>query len=78
MTTEKTAVALRVLAAYNRRQHPEERDVLLLRAFCPEYPDMSPDEMACIVIEEMIENQRRKQTARVNGQTQPEIGPVIA
>ena len=68
MTTEKTAVALRVLTAYNQRQQPDERDVLLLRAYCPQYPDMSPDEMACIVIQEMIERQKGKQTARVNGQ----------
>ena len=77
MTTEKTAVALRVLTAYNHRQQPDERDVLLLRAYCPTQPDLSPDEMACIVIQEMIENQKRQRTARVNGQTQTD-GPVIS
>jgi len=58
MTTEKTALALRVLTAYNQRQHPDERDVLLLRAYCPMYPDMSPDEIACLVIQEMIDRQK--------------------
>jgi len=74
MTTDKTAVALRVLTAYNQRQHPNERDVLLLRAYCPTYPDMSPDEMACIVIQEMIERQKGKRTG-VNGQQAPSISP---
>jgi len=70
MTTEKTAVALRVLTAYNHRQHPDERDVLLLRAYCPTYPEMSPDELACIVIQEMIDRQKERRTG-VNGQQAP-------
>ena len=60
MTTEKTAVALRVLTAINNRQYPEERDVLLLRAYCPDQRDLPPDELACIVIQEMYERQKRE------------------
>src|SRR4051812_45825561 len=51
MTTEKTAVAIRVLTAINNRKMPADRDVALLRAYCPDDRDMEPDEMACIVIQ---------------------------
>jgi hypothetical protein len=36
MKTAKTAVALRVLTAINNRETPEERDLALLRAYCPD------------------------------------------
>ena len=65
MTTEKTAVALRVLMAYNQRQTPEEREVALLRAYCPEQRDWPADELACHVIDEML---KRKKEQHVNGE----------
>jgi len=74
MTSGKTAVALRVLTAYNLRQHPYAGDVLLLRSYCPEHADLAPDEMACIVIQEMNEEQRQKRMAKVNGQDQADTG----
>jgi hypothetical protein len=42
MTTEKTAVALRVLTAVNRKEEPDPKDVVLLRAYCPERRAHSP------------------------------------
>jgi hypothetical protein len=61
MTTEKTAVALRVLTAINRREEPEPRDVTLLRAYYPDHRDWPADELACFVIEEMLARQMDKQ-----------------
>jgi len=49
LTTEKTAVALRVLTAINRLEQPEERDVILLRAYCPDHRSLAPDELARLV-----------------------------
>jgi len=55
MCTDKTAVALRVLTAINERKEPEDRDVALLRAYCPDHRDLDPDEMACMVIQQALE-----------------------
>ena len=64
MRTDKTAVALRVLSAINNRQQPEERDLVLLRAYCPDTRNLSPDEMACIVIQETVGPGRKGQAER--------------
>jgi len=61
MSTDKTAVALRVLTAINDRKEPDERDVLLLRAYCPDFRDCGPDELACVAIQEEL---KRKKMAR--------------
>jgi len=58
MTTEKIAVAIRVLKAMSARQCPEENDVELLRSYCPDRPTLDPDELASIVIQDFIESQR--------------------
>jgi hypothetical protein len=64
MTTEKTAVALRVLTAINRKQEPEQRDVVLLHAYCPDHRGLPPDEIACILIEQML---RRRKARKASG-----------
>jgi len=62
MTTEKITVARRIRAAINNYQDPEPRDVALLRAYCPDYRDLLPDELACTVIEEMVKrNEEERQ-----------------
>jgi len=53
MTTEKTAIALRVLTAVNLKQQPDPKDVALLRAYCPEGSALDADELACMVIQEV-------------------------
>lgn len=68
MTTDKTAVALRILSAINKRQHPEEKDIALLRAYCPDSRDLAPDEMACLVIQQSIQ---ARQKARENDADSP-------
>jgi len=59
VTTDKTAVALRILGAINKRQHPEEKDIALLRAYCPDTRDLAPDEMACLVIQQSIQERHK-------------------
>jgi len=54
MTTEKTAVALRALTALNHRREPDPKDVVLLRAFCPDGLDVDLDELACMVIQQVL------------------------
>jgi len=67
MTTEKTRVALRVLTAINDKRDADPKDVVLLRAYCPDGradgPDgreLDPDEMACIVIQDALKAKREK------------------
>ena len=60
MTTEKTAVALRVLTAINQKQEPDPKDVTLLRAYCPDHRDLPPDELACVVIQAVYERHKRE------------------
>jgi len=59
MTTDKTAVALRVLTAFNNQHVPAECDVLLLRAYCPDCRDLGPDEMACVVIQDAMKQKQK-------------------
>ena len=54
MITEKTEVAMRVLAAYNTRQNLNEVDQLLLCLYCPDYAHLESDELAFIVIQNEI------------------------
>ncbi len=63
ITTEKTAVALRILTAFNKKRHPEERDVVLLRAYCSDDRETPIDELACKVVRELYERAK----ARRNG-----------
>jgi hypothetical protein len=60
MTTKRTATALRILTAINNRQRPEQRDVTLLRAYCPDHRNLPTDELACVVIEELLQQHRQK------------------
>ena len=69
MTTEKTSVALRVLTAINNKHKPEEPDVALLRTYCLDYGDLDLDEMACIVIEQALAQNRSERKARKQGGT---------
>jgi hypothetical protein len=59
MTTQKTAVAIRVLTAINNRRTPTEGDVLVLRAYCPDHRDLDSGELACIVIQQAMENRKK-------------------
>jgi hypothetical protein len=59
MTTEKTAVALRVLTAINNRRPPDQKDVVLLRAYCPEGRDFEADELACLAIQQALQANRK-------------------
>jgi hypothetical protein len=70
MTTKRTAVALRVLTAINGRQRPEARDVALLRAYSPDHRNLPTDELACLVIQELL-IQRRRKRQRAAGLQQP-------
>jgi hypothetical protein len=70
MTTEKTAVALRVLTAINQDDVPAERDVVLLRAYCPDYRDMEPDEIACVVIQEAMKGKMDERYGQKKSPTQ--------
>ena len=54
MTTEKTAIALRILTAINNRQNPDEVDQLLLCLHCPDHAHLESDELACIVIQDAM------------------------
>jgi hypothetical protein len=71
LTTDKTAVALRVLTAINRKQEPDPKDVVLLRAYCPEGRDLPSDEMACMVIQDVLKvlKKKRDQRERERGQS---------
>lgn len=55
MTTDKMTVALRVLAAINNHMNPDSEDVAFLRDNCSDRRDYDPDELACVVIQELIE-----------------------
>ena len=66
MTTEKAAAAVRVITAINNRKTPEERDVFLLRLYCPDYRHCDPDELACFAIQESLKRRQRSQ----NGDSQ--------
>jgi len=57
-----------VLAAYNDHELPTERDVLLLRSYCPDYGHINSDELACMVIQEMVEQLTRARATRSNGE----------
>jgi hypothetical protein len=70
MATDKTAVALRVMTAIHDGNAPEERDLLLLRAYLPDHRDCDPDEQACFVIQEALkrwkeEGDKKKGSERV-------------
>jgi hypothetical protein len=58
VTTDKTAVALRVLTALNDKQEPDPKDVVLLRADCPDGRDVDLDEVACMVIQDVLKAKR--------------------
>jgi hypothetical protein len=66
MTTDKMAVALRVLHAISLKGKPDPADVVLLRAYCPDGRDLDPDELACMAIQEALKAQREQ---RERGQT---------
>jgi len=66
MTTDNTILAVRILNTINAQQSPDESDVALLRACCPDYQDLSTAELACVVIEEMLERQKKQ---RRNGKS---------
>ena len=67
LTTEKTAVALRVLAAINDKHRPAGPDVALLRTYYPDRQELDLDEMACIVIQQALEQNKRAREARKQG-----------
>jgi hypothetical protein len=68
VTTEKTAVALRVLTAINYKQELDPKDIVLLRAYCPEGRNLDLDELACMVIQDAMKA-KRQQRARERGET---------
>ena len=60
MTSDKTTIALRVLSAINAHEKPSDADVLLLQLHCPGHESFGPDELACIVIQEMYERHKQE------------------
>ena len=64
MSTHKKAVALRVLAAINDKHRPAVPDVALLRTYYPDQQELDLDEMACLVIQEVLERNNRAREAR--------------
>ena len=69
MTSEQTAVAVRVLTAINNRENPDERDLLLLCLYCPDHANLEPDELACTVIQQALAARKALQYDRVLSQT---------
>jgi hypothetical protein len=61
LTTNLTALAIRVVTAINNRATPDFKDVDLLRSYFPNQPDCDPYELACLAIQEAIV---QKQAAR--------------
>ena len=60
MRTDKTAVALRVLTAIHKNREPDERDLMLIRAFCLESEqDVDIGEMACLIIQRALKAKKR-------------------
>ena len=70
MTTEKTAVALRVLTAINHKLEPDPKDIALLRAYCPEGRDSDLDELACMAIQQALAARKERRDEKRNGQPQ--------
>jgi hypothetical protein len=68
MTTDTTKIALRVLTAINKRERPKEDDLVALRAHAPDHGGLDPDELACVVIQQAMEQRRTARETRVNGQ----------
>ena len=60
VTTDKIAVALRVLTAIHENREPDERDVMLLRGICAQSErDLDPGEIACFVILRALKVKKR-------------------
>ena len=70
MTTEKTAVALRILTAFNEKRHREER-VVLLRAYCPDDRETPIDQLACRIVWELYERLNAKGASASPGNSGP-------
>ena len=68
MTTERTAVALRVLTAINHKEEADPRDVALLRAYCPEGRELDLDELACMAIQQTLETRKAFREVNQNSQ----------
>ena len=52
---DRTAVALRLLAAVNRHEKPADADALILYLLCPGHEGLEPDELAGIIVRESEE-----------------------
>jgi hypothetical protein len=50
MTSERTAIALRVLNAINNRRPVPSEDLAKLRSYFPDQSARGPDELACLAI----------------------------
>ena len=70
MTTEKTKVALRVLTTLNEKRNPDQKDVALLRAYCPDGRDLDLDELACMAIQQALAARKEQRNEYLNGQSQ--------
>ena len=53
---EAMKIALSVLTALTERNFPNMADVQALRAFAPEFEDLPPDELACEVIQHVLQD----------------------
>ena len=70
MTTEKTKVALRVLTALKNKSDPDEKDVALLRAYCPAGRDLDLDELDCLAIQQALAARQARREDNRSGQPQ--------
>lgn len=75
MTTEKTRLALRVLTALSNREQPTEHDVALLRRLVPDHQGLDLDELACIVIQEAVQ-QTAKARLGIDGSSLRDSSPL--
>ena len=74
MNIEAVVVAARILDAINSQTNPDDADVLLLHLYCPGNEKLDPDELACIAIQEriqeIIEEDNKKMVAKIGIQSE--------
>jgi hypothetical protein len=65
MTSEKTAqLHCESLRQSTTANPPMKQDVLVLRSYLPNQPQLDPDEVACLVIQDAVEHNERIRTMR--------------
>ena len=68
MNIEAVIVATRILATYTNHTNLNVADILLLHLYCPGHDELEPDELARMVIEEMIEEHNEQRAVKIGFQ----------